>query len=193
MQFSGYLIGKPGHHRSLPMRAFISVNFSGARYLFIKNFISIAYVLAHPLQGINKWTLEFRKREGGEKGDGRKWDLPGKLNFPIFERGFSSELSCCSRKSPQTLSFFFKDDFLFLFSVSSVHCREQRGQLRRGGGGTFRSIRSKWPARSFPFSRMNFRRVDLRSRKRAWKFQVLKSKFLETTTGLERLLRGFHS
>lgn len=35
--------------------------FLGARYLFIKNFISIAYVLAHPLQEINKWVLEFRK------------------------------------------------------------------------------------------------------------------------------------
>ena len=52
MQFSGYLIGKPG--TSLPMHAFISVNFWVARYLFIKNFISIAYVLAHPLQEINK-------------------------------------------------------------------------------------------------------------------------------------------
>lgn len=173
------------------MHAFISVNFWVARYLFIKNFISIAYVLAHPLQEINKWTATISSR-GVRRGKRWEWwevRSPRETQFsPIFERGFPSELSCCSRKSPRT--FFWEGlpvSFLCFFRPLSETKRvTSPGELSA-------RFAPSGPFGVFRFPRMNFRRIDLCSRKRAWKFKVLKSKFPRLRCILERLLRSFYS
>jgi len=133
-------------------------------------------VPAHPLQEINKW-VQFRKEVGGRKRGkttGSKI-FPGNSISPDRRARLPSELSCRSRKSWRT--FLRRTSCFFSLFLSSIVGNEE-GNFAEG---TFRSIRSKWPARSFPLSRMNFRRVDLRSRKRSWKFKVSEIKVPGTT------------
>lgn len=114
-----------------------------------------------------------RGRESGGQAGERGVRSPRETQFPdLRTRLFSPSFPCCSRKSPRT--FFFDGDFLFLFSISSVHCRRTKR-------ATFRSIRSKWPARSFPlFPRMNFRRRA--SRKTRVKIQSCEIKVSPSAT-----------
>lgn len=100
-------------------RIYLTVNSWCARYLFIKNFISIAYVLAHLSQQINKWARRWEK--GGEEGGG---DL-GETQFSDRRASFTRAFLFCSRKSPRRLFFFEKASCFFSPFLRSIVGNEE--------------------------------------------------------------------